>query len=228
MEVKKKRKQQPIIGNPKLDGRRKLSIEDKEAILKAYNNSTSWNHAEIARSYGVSDTTIKYLVNPKMLKENRQLLKDKGGHWKVYNSSEKNKTITAKYRAKKIEIMENLKKENIFKLLKTINEGVVIDNFHLKNGTILKGVHIVGNEGDKKILNTEAHGNIFYSDVKSFEITSVRRGRDKTPIATSYEVQYDIMLQSLGNTIKMIEPSIKELPKSFDERLDILKSLEKK
>jgi hypothetical protein len=224
-----KRKKQPIIGNEALDGRTKLSSVEQEDILRAYNSSTSWNHAKVARSYNVSATTIKYIVNPELLKKNREQLIEKGGHYKVYNSPEKNKIITKKYRTKKKQIIEMQKKSNVFAHLKNIQDGVAIDKIELKKGNTISDVEIISNEKDKKILSTRNHGNIFYEDVKSFEVTASRQNKSTTPIAKSFESQYSNMLSSMRAVVKRLDSgkAYQEKDMNYEELIEAIKSLEK-
>lgn len=79
------------------DGRRKLTQEQKETILKHYEaGGISWQN--LADAYGVSKRAIGFIVNEKTLEKVRERIKR---HWKDYYNKEERKDTMRKYRAKK-------------------------------------------------------------------------------------------------------------------------------
>lgn len=80
-----------------LDGRRKLTIEQKEEIKKKY-ESGSYSWLSLAKMYNVSKITIGCIVNPSTLEKIAARIKK---NWKKYYTTKGHIESVRRYRAKK-------------------------------------------------------------------------------------------------------------------------------
>jgi transposase-like protein len=151
------------ISDPQKDNRVKVLEEQKKAILDRVN--TTGKIRQTAREFGVSPMTVYYIVNPDKQKENQKLFKDKGGR-NVYCDSEKIKLINKKHNTKKENMLKELKEQNMFTLLRGLNEGQLVTLLTLKDNTSLSECTVSVNDTEFKQLEV-GDRVIDYSNVKS-------------------------------------------------------------
>jgi transposase-like protein len=82
------------------DGRRKLTKEQKQEIIKLYATG-NWSHRTLGKKYEVDKGTIALIVSPHQLARWKAYAK---GRYKIYYDKEERKIAMRKYRAKKREL----------------------------------------------------------------------------------------------------------------------------